>query len=169
MITSSSDANVLRKELDHSPYGRCVYRCDNDVCDQQVVAVEYEGGQTASFNMSAFTNRMTRTIHVMCEDGEIFGDDGLHEIEVLSFSSNQVEGYQSEMIHVSEPRSGHGGGDSGIVDDFISLLQNGGRPARSEIGMSVDSHVMAGAAEMSRLTGQTIDLDSYRRQLGKEK
>lgn len=131
--------------------------------------MEYEGGQTASFNMSAFTNRMTRTIHVMCEDGEIFGDDGLHEIEVLSFSSNQVEGYQSEMIHVSEPRSGHGGGDSGIVDDFISLLQNGGRPARSEIGMSVDSHVMAGAAEMSRLTGQTIDLDSYRRQLGKEK
>lgn len=169
VITSSSDPNVLRKELDHSPYGRCVYRCDNDVCDQQVVAVEYEGGQTASFNMSAFTNRMTRTIHVMCEDGEIFGDDGLHEIEVLSFSSNQVEGYQSEMIHVSEPRSGHGGGDSGIVDDFISLLQNGGRPARSEIGMSVDSHVMAGAAEMSRLTGQTIDLDSYRRQLGKEK
>lgn len=48
---------------------------------------------------------------------------------MLSFSSNQVEGYQSEMIHVSEPRSGHGGGDSGIVDDFISLLQNGGRPA----------------------------------------
>ena len=26
--------------------------------------MEYEGGQTASFNMSAFTNRMTRTIHV---------------------------------------------------------------------------------------------------------
>lgn len=93
MITSSSDPNVLRKELDHSPYGRCVYRCDNDVCDQQVVAVEYEGGQTASFNMSAFTNRMTRTIHVMCEDGEIFGDDGLHESKWLSFSSNQVEGY----------------------------------------------------------------------------
>ena len=35
--------------------------------------------------------------------------------------------------------------------------------------MSVDIHVMAGAAEISRLTGQTIDLDSYRRQLGKEK
>ncbi len=167
VITPSADPEALRKELEHSPYGRCVYRCDNDVCDQQVVAVEYEGGQTASFNMSAFTNRMNRTIHVMCEDGEIFGDDGLHEIEVISFASNQVEGYQSEKIYVPEPRSGHGGGDAGVADDFISLLQDD-RPARSEIGMSVDSHVMAAAAELSRATGRTIDLDAYRCELRKE-
>ena len=165
VITSSSDPEVLRSELAQSPYGRCVYRCDNDVCDQQVVAVEYEGGQTASFNMSAFTNRMTRTIHVMCEDGEIFGDDGLHQIEVIRFASNQIEGYQSQIIHTPEPRSGHGGGDTGIVDDFIALLQQGGHTARSEIELSVDSHVMASAAEMSRLTGRTVELEEYRRQL----
>lgn len=168
VITSSPDPEVLRGELAQSPYGRCVYRCDNNVCDQQVVTVEYEGGQTASFNMSAFTNRMTRTIHVMCEDGEIFGDDGLHTLEVTRFASNQVEGYRSEIIHIPEPHSGHGGGDSGIVDDFIRLLQHGGHAVRSEIEVSVDSHMMAGAAEMSRLTGRTVVLEEYRRQLRQE-
>ncbi len=29
---------VLRKTLETSPYGRCVYDCDNDVCDTQMVA-----------------------------------------------------------------------------------------------------------------------------------
>ena len=66
-----------------------------------------------------------------------------------------------------EPRSGRGGGDAGVADDFIRLLQDD-RPARSEIGMSVDSHVMAAAAELSRATGRTIDLDAYRCELRKE-
>lgn len=169
VVTPSSDPNQLREALANSPYGRCVYRCDNDVCDQQVVAVEYESGQTASFNMSAFTNRMNRTIHVMCEDGEIFGDDGLHTIEVIHFQSNQVEGYTSEMIHLAEPLSGHGGGDTGIVDDFVSILTSGDHVARSSIGLSVDSHIMASAAEESRVTGRTIDLEQYRDQLRKKR
>lgn len=165
-VTPAADPAALRDTLRESPYGRCVYRCDNDVCDQQVVAVEYESGQTASFNMSAFTNRMNRTIHVMCEDGEIFGDDGLRTLEVVRFASNQVEGYRSEVIHVPEPPSGHGGGDTGIVDEFVALLQNEGQAARSAIGVSVDSHIMAAAAEQSRVTGRMIDLAEYRRQLG---
>lgn len=165
VVVPSDDPEVLREALRESSYGRCVYRCDNDVCDQQVVALEYEGGSTASFNMSAFTNRMNRTIHVMCEDGEIFGDDGLHTIEVIRFAPNQVQNWPSQIIHIAQPHSGHGGGDSGIVDDFMRLLQGESETARSAIELSVDSHVMASAAEQSRLTGQTIDLEEYRRAL----
>ena len=169
VITPSADPEELREALRESPYGKCVYHCDNDVCDQQVVAVEYEGGRTASFNMSAFTNRMNRTIHVMCEDGEIFGDDGWRTIEVIHFASNQVEGYSSRTIHLPESVSGHGGGDTGIVEDFISLLQSQDHMARSSISVSVDSHVMANAAEKSRVTGETIDLAEYRDQICKKR
>jgi predicted dehydrogenase len=37
-----------------SPWGRCVYRCDNDAVDRQVLAMEFEGGVTGTFTMTAF-------------------------------------------------------------------------------------------------------------------
>ena len=39
-----------------SPWGRCVYRCDNDAVDRQVLAMEFEGGVTGTFTMTAFEN-----------------------------------------------------------------------------------------------------------------
>lgn len=164
-ITQDQTEEGVRKALADSPYGRCVYRCDNDVCDNQVVLIEFKNNVTVSFNLSGFTNKMSRTIKIMCEHGEIRGDDSLNRIEVTKFASNALEGYEQRVIHTGETQGGHGGGDIGLMNDFIELLETNGDHSRSSITQSVESHIMAYAAEQSRVTGNVIDVEALKMQL----
>lgn len=50
-----ADIENLTAALQQSNYGRCVYEMKNDVCDQQIVNMEFENGTTASMTMIAFT------------------------------------------------------------------------------------------------------------------
>lgn len=159
VITPSDSREELLKGLETGPYGRCVYRCDNNVCDHQVSIIEFENGVTATFNLSGFTNRIHRAIHIMCEDGEIFGDDETNTITVTHFSSNGVDEYAAETIRPGKTVGGHGGGDTGLIQDFLSRVgRPGNSDSRSAISCSIESHLMAYAAEQSRITGRTIDI-----------
>lgn len=52
-------------------YGRCVFRSGNDVCDHQVVAMQFEGGATVVHTLNALSGRMERQSHIVCEKGEL--------------------------------------------------------------------------------------------------
>ena len=43
------------KALENGPFGRCVYHCDNDVVDTQVINMKYENGVTVAFSMTAYS------------------------------------------------------------------------------------------------------------------
>lgn len=165
VLTADQSEAGLLKALETGPYGKCVYRTDNDVCDHQVTLIEFKNGVTVTFNLSAFTNKMNRTLKIMCEHGEIRGDDSLNVIEITRFSSNIAERGEQTVIRPAAVGGGHNGGDAGLMADFLSLMESGGTHSRSSIDQSVESHVMAYAAEVARMSGRVIDVDQLKEEL----
>lgn len=89
--------------------------------------------------------------------GEITSNLEEKEIRIKYFPSDK-----EEIIKVNFGEGGHGGGDTGIMSDFVQLVQaNGKLKGKTEASVSVQSHVMAFAAEKARLTDQVIVLDNF--------
>ena len=74
-------------------------------------------------------------------------------------------GKPEEVIDLQEEGgqfSGHGGGDFGLMASFCRLIARGGGAGLTGVDASVESHVMALAAEASRLDGgRTIALADF--------
>lgn len=158
----ATDAEVFTW-LETSPWGRCAYRCDNDVVDHQVLACRFTGDVTATFTMTAF------------EEGrhlEIFGTKGVlrggafvkqHlgcDLVFTPHGWNQT----AEKITVETPTvgyAGHGGGDAGLMATLHAELTSDNPGAlRTSLEVSIQSHRMAFAAETSRLEGRTVVLET---------
>ena len=145
------------KALQEGPYGRCVYHCDNDVVDNQIVNMEFENGVTANFIMTAFTLEGSREIRLMGTEGEIRGHMENNIITVTNFSTRA-----KETIEISVGESNHGGGDYLLFADFIDVVrEDGKREGRTTAAASLQSHIMAFAAEKSRVEGKTIDIKEF--------
>ena len=157
-VTNPSDEAVM-EALRTGPYGRCVYDCDNDVVDHQIVNMEFEDMTTASLSMNAF-NKGGRFIRIFGTEGEITMGEGKW-FDVYSFADRQTTQVPIDTIGNSIT-SGHGGGDVGIMIDAVNYFGNGiASPSVCDIRMSYLSHLIAFAAEESRLTGTVVDLEEY--------
>lgn len=151
-VTSQENLQDLQYQLETGPYGRCVYFCDNDVVDHQHVNLQLEDQVTASFTMSGFTSGHGRRIHIMGTHGDIIGELDDAHVELTPFGKPTEHFYTtvSELAHY-----GHGGGDMGMIMDVLSLLRGdkGQNSSITSIQNSVESHVVALAAEESRVRG----------------
>jgi predicted dehydrogenase len=145
-----------------SPWGRCVYRCDNDAVDRQVLALEFEGGVTGTFTMTAFEQGR----HV-----EVYGTKG-----VLKGGETYRKHFGAHLVllpHEGEPvrytvqaEDGgyelHGGGDPGLVRALYQEMRKPrGEPIEAGLDSTVHSHLITFAAEEARVTGRTIDIDAF--------
>lgn len=146
IITTDLTPEGITEALKNGPYGRCVYCCDNNVVDHQVVNMEFAGGATASFTMTGFTAELTRQIKIMGTGGQITGDLDKNEIILHRFGKEEAE-----AVPVPGVRDGfgHGGGDFGVVQNFIRLI-NGEGDNLTSAHVSLQSHRMCFAAEKSR-------------------
>ncbi len=147
--TNPTREGVL-EALKKGPYGRCVYQCDNNVVDHQVINMNLEGDCTINFTMCAFTAHGGRRIHLMGTKGDIVADMETNTIKVMPFLGEEEE---IDVKTLSNDFSGHAGGDARMVEEFLTLVSENGTPSRtlSSVSRSVESHLVALAAEDSRL------------------
>jgi predicted dehydrogenase len=157
-LSSAARMHALRT----GPYGRCVYRCDNDVIDRQVVNIRFENGVVAAFSMHGHSYHEGRQIRVDGSAGSIEGTFGF-EGERLEFFDHR-RGGRRVLWRSGNPLRGHGGGDAGLMEDFTAHVEGRlrGSPAADETGSAraaLQSHLLCFAAERSRLEGRVILMD----------
>lgn len=156
IIKRTDDNNEFLTYLLTTPYARCVYHCDNNVADHQVVNMEYEDGTTASWQACAFTAEGLRHTKIMGSKGEIEGCIDKDEFVVKDFLTGN-----ETAVKVHTPKTLHSGGDECIMEHFTNMVRNP-ELARDKniVGLSLQGHIMAYAAEESRLNGgKVVELD----------
>ncbi|MBM4161817.1 MAG: Gfo/Idh/MocA family oxidoreductase [Ignavibacteria bacterium] len=147
---------AIMKHLQEGPYGRCVYHCDNDVVDHQVTLFEFENEVTAAFSMEALTSYAGRRTRIMGTAGDVVGDE--KTLTVFEFKTREQTVWDASQAR-QELQSGHGGGDYGLVHDFVRAVgRKDYKLMATAIQESMESHLMAFKAEESRLSGKTVDM-----------
>ncbi|HEX3815177.1 MAG TPA: Gfo/Idh/MocA family oxidoreductase [Mycobacteriales bacterium] len=151
VITEDVTEQGVRQALADGPYGRCVYSCDNDVVDHQVVALEFDGGVAATFTMTAFSQHGHRRTQIFGTRGCIDGDG--EKIVVSDFRTDTEEVLEISSLG-SDAGAGHGGGDQGLVDAFTAALRaDDPSLIRSGPQESLETHLAVFAAERARRSG----------------
>lgn len=157
-----ADAEAVRDWLSRSPWGRCAWRCDNDVVDRQVLAMQFADGIVGNFTMTAFDSG--RNVIVRGTTGVLSGGDALRARtgdDVVVRSHAGAESRHRVQIDAGG-YGGHGGGDPGLVNALDRELAKPARDMRSGLHASVESHMMAFAAEEARRSGRVVDLAEFR-------
>ena len=142
-----------RRAIETGQYGRCVWRSDNDVCDNQTVTVQFESGIHASFGLYGLSAENTRLITVLLDDAEINGDL-LHGRLTVTPLSGRRDVVEREEIPVPCSDDHHGGGDLALLRTLRDHLLTGEhKDIMSSLESSIASHVLAFLADQSRIKG----------------
>jgi predicted dehydrogenase len=192
LLGSDTSVEGRLSALRTGDYGRCVYRSENDVADHQQTTMRFPGGITATLTASAFTAENTRNVSISAPFGQLNGHMETGEIVVDLFSpgaklpdglpivtnTTELKGPMAHVRHtIAVPsadadlgdHAGHAGGDAGLMSEFVSALANH-TVGQGELsfGAALDAHLMAFAAEQSRVMDERIDFAEWVRGLGLE-
>jgi predicted dehydrogenase len=145
----------IMRALKKGPYGRCVYRCDNDQVDHQETIIEFENGVTAMLKMHGHSEAEGRTVRIDGTKGTLkgkFGGGGSLEVHLHENGKTITYPVKSDLV-------GHMEGDYKIMENFVTVL-NGGE-GLTDGAESLVSHMLAFAAHESRMKKRVIDYKKY--------
>lgn len=171
VLTPNETVEGVTEALRTGPYGRCVYECDNDVVDNQVVALQYASGQTATFTMTAFNNVGGRKTRIFGTRGELYLNAGDREfvngewvvteplLRHFDFLTEKIT-YETISDHAETALEGHHYGDYRMMQRVVQAM----REERQDLILSgpqdtLLSHLTVFAAERSRREGRVVSIE----------
>lgn len=152
---TADDAQII-DFLKTTPWGRCVYQCDNDAVDHHVLACELENGITATHTMTAFDCGRAIEIYgtrASLKGGDPYKEAGAPELWLRDHATGAVE-----PIEISEAKdggyAGHGGGDGGLIEALGGLFRGENTLPPGLDGLA--GHRLAFLAEKSRANSERV-------------
>lgn len=192
VITSDPSTEGRLAALRDGPYGRCVFRSDNDVPDHQNAMFRFASGVQATFTLTAFAAKGARHTRLLGTQGDMTCEPLQGTITIRRYhpaphverpsgaaggphvqgDADQARSFVDTQIVEARPEPGafpgHGGGDDGLMQAFVTRLRAhrdpDARPDRlhsalTSLDSSLESHEMAFAAEHSRHTDRIVHPD----------
>jgi predicted dehydrogenase len=161
VLTNDPTPKNVMAALREGPYGRCVYHCDNDVVDHQVVNMQFESGTSVTLTMHGHSHEEGRSTLIEGSRGRLYAEFQLGG-SWIEVDEHLSDWHTRHETHLSA-ESGHGGGDFGLIAAFVKALQS----QNESVGLtsarnSLESHLMAFAAEDARLNEKVVRMDDYR-------
>lgn len=142
----------LEAILKEGPYGKCVFYCDNDVCDNLTSIFKFDNKVTANFNINAFTKESDKKIRLFFKEGEVESSFKEKEIKIKKFLTNN-----EEVIKIEQEDT-----DEKLFVDFIDRVKNKNyESCVSDVGEVIQSHVVTFAAEFANVSETVVDVKSF--------
>ncbi len=147
------DLESRRQAIATGPYGRCVWKSDNDVCDQQTVLLRFTSGIQGTFGLHALTAENTRTLRILFDRAELTGNVLRGELSISHFTG-VPERFSLEEVELPAVNDSHGGGDLRLLQILGEHLTDGSHEGlMTSLEASLPSHALAFLAEESRKEG----------------
>lgn len=127
--------DVLEDEMRTGRFGRCAFRCDNDVADRQVVTLTASDGILLTIEMNALTRREGRETVISGTKGEISVAGQVIEVRDRSGALIQTLDFSREAALPY-----HANADLLLVEDFIQSIATPSRQPAVTLDDSLESH-----------------------------
>ena len=156
LINNSVHINPTKDNLEailkQGPYGKCVFYCDNDVCDNLTSIFKFDNKVTSNFNINAFTKESDKKIRLFFKEGEVEASFKQKEIKIKSFLNTD-----EKIIKLDQENT-----DEKLFLDFIDRVKNKNyKSCISDVGSVIESHVATFAAEFANVSETVVDVKSF--------
>lgn len=142
----------LEAILKQGPYGKCVFYCDNDVCDNLTSIFKFDNKVTSNFNINAFTKESDKKIRLFFKEGEVEASFKQKEIKIKNFLNTD-----EKIIKLDQENT-----DEKLFVDFIDRVKNKNyKSCISDVGSVIESHVATFAAEFANVSETVVDVKSF--------